>query len=48
MAPTCAIEGSANAPVPVENIRGRLTQKAPLAKFVWFKSGGEADWLFEP
>ncbi len=48
MAPTCAIEGGANAPVPTENIRGRLTQNAPLAKFVWFKSGGNADWLFEP
>jgi UDP-N-acetylmuramate dehydrogenase len=28
--------------------RGRLTAKAPLAPLVWFKSGGEAEWLFEP
>lgn len=48
MAPTCHVEGEANAPVPIENIRGRLTRDAPLAKHVWFKSGGKADWLFEP
>ena len=29
-------------------VRGKLTRQAPLAKLVWFKSGGEADWLFEP
>lgn len=28
--------------------RGTLKQDAPLAKLVWFKSGGAADWLFEP
>ena len=28
--------------------RGKLTQDAPLAKLVWFKAGGAADWLFEP
>ena len=28
--------------------RGKLTPRAPLAKLVWFKSGGAADWLFEP
>ncbi|WP_424141353.1 UDP-N-acetylmuramate dehydrogenase [Sphingosinicella soli] len=27
---------------------GRLTPDAPLAPFVWFKSGGNAEWLFEP
>ncbi len=32
-------------PAPV---RGRLTQQAPLDKLVWFKTGGAADWLFEP
>ena len=47
-APTCAVEGAATSPVPVEGIRGRLTREAPLAKYVWFKSGGKADWLFEP
>ena len=29
-------------------VRGRLTAAAPLAPLVWFKSGGKADWLFEP
>ena len=29
-------------------VRGRLTPQAPLDKLVWFKSGGPADWLFEP
>lgn len=48
MAPTCAVEGGVAAPVPLEGIRGRLTNNAPLANYVWFKSGGKADWLFEP
>jgi UDP-N-acetylmuramate dehydrogenase len=30
------------------HVRGRLTQNAPLAPLVWFKSGGAAEWLFEP
>ncbi len=29
-------------------VRGKLTPRAPLAPLVWFKSGGAADWLFEP
>jgi len=29
-------------------VRGRLTPHAPLAPLVWFKSGGAAEWLFEP
>ena len=29
-------------------VRGRLTAQAPLAPLVWFKSGGAAEWLFEP
>ena len=33
--------------VPTE-VRGKLTRDAPLDKLVWFKSGGPADWLFEP
>lgn len=28
--------------------QGRLTPNAPLAPLVWFKSGGTAQWLFEP
>ncbi|WP_126172030.1 UDP-N-acetylmuramate dehydrogenase [Altericroceibacterium xinjiangense] len=31
-----------------QNVRGKLTPDAPLAKLVWFKSGGTAEWLFEP
>jgi UDP-N-acetylmuramate dehydrogenase len=27
---------------------GKLTANAPLAPLVWFKSGGAAEWLFEP
>ena len=29
-------------------VRGRLTPDAPLAPLVWFKTGGAAQWLFEP
>ncbi len=29
-------------------VRGKLTPNAPLAPLVWFKSGGNAQWLFEP
>lgn len=29
-------------------VAGKLTAHAPLAPLVWFKSGGSADWLFEP
>src|SRR5207253_928587 len=32
----------------VPKVRGRLTPNAPLAPLVWFKSGGQAEWLFEP
>jgi UDP-N-acetylmuramate dehydrogenase len=37
---------SAVAAMP--SVRGRLTSDAPLAPLVWFKSGGKAEWLFEP
>ncbi|MBV9882257.1 MAG: UDP-N-acetylmuramate dehydrogenase [Sphingomonadaceae bacterium] len=37
---------SAVATLP--RVRGRLTAEAPLAPLVWFKSGGKAEWLFEP
>jgi UDP-N-acetylmuramate dehydrogenase len=33
--------------VPTD-VRGTRSQDAPLDKLVWFKSGGKADWLFEP
>ncbi|HVE00871.1 MAG TPA: UDP-N-acetylmuramate dehydrogenase [Sphingomicrobium sp.] len=29
-------------------VRGKLTPNARLAPLVWFKSGGNAQWLFEP
>jgi len=29
-------------------VRGKLSADAPLAPLVWFKSGGNAQWLFEP
>ncbi len=29
-------------------VEGKLTPDAPLAPLVWFKSGGSAQWLFEP
>ena len=32
----------------MRKVRGRLTPGAPLAPLVWFKSGGSAEWLFEP
>ena len=35
-------------PPTLPKVRGKLTPNAPLAKLVWFKSGGAADWLFEP
>jgi UDP-N-acetylmuramate dehydrogenase len=37
---------SAVAAIP--KVEGRLTPNAPLAPLVWFKSGGNAEWLFEP
>jgi len=37
-----------SAVVTIPKVRGRLTANAPLAPLVWFKSGGTAQWLFEP
>ena len=34
--------------VPSSSVKGKLTPNAPLAPLVWFKSGGHAEWLFEP
>ena len=48
MAPDCEVEGSVAAPVSTDGLRGKLTSQASLAKLVWFKTGGCADWLFEP
>ncbi|WP_213980582.1 UDP-N-acetylmuramate dehydrogenase [Sphingomonas sp. dw_22] len=40
------VEVTAVAELP--KVRGKLTAQAPLAPLVWFKSGGAAEWLFEP
>ncbi len=32
----------------IPRVRGKLTPRAALAPLVWFKSGGAAEWLFEP
>ncbi|MFL6721958.1 MAG: UDP-N-acetylmuramate dehydrogenase [Sphingomonas sp.] len=37
-----------SAVTTMPQVRGRLTPNAPLAPLVWFKSGGNAEWLFEP
>src|SRR3954470_24548188 len=37
-----------SAVVTMPQVRGKLTPNAPLAPLVWFKSGGNAEWLFEP
>jgi UDP-N-acetylmuramate dehydrogenase len=37
-----------NAVATMPAVRGKLTPDAPLAPLVWFKSGGNAEWLFEP
>ena len=39
--------GHSGTIVPTQ-VRGTLKQGAPLSRLVWFKSGGAADWLFEP
>ena len=47
-APWSAVDEALAAPFAVEGVRGKLTANAPLAPLVWFKTGGVADWLFEP
>ncbi|MFC4254626.1 UDP-N-acetylmuramate dehydrogenase [Altererythrobacter xixiisoli] len=41
-------EKLASADLSTATVRGKLTADAPLDRLVWFKSGGPADWLFEP
>lgn len=41
-----AVVSTASSSLPP--VRGRLTADAPLAPLLWFKSGGAAEWLFEP
>ena len=46
------VSGATLQPYPsgegLQKVLGKLTPNAPLAPLVWFKSGGLADWLFEP
>lgn len=46
MGEAVGVEVTAVATLP--KVRGKLTADAPLAPLVWFKSGGSAEWLFEP
>jgi UDP-N-acetylmuramate dehydrogenase len=39
---------SVSTSLDTNEVRGKLTKDAPLAPLVWFKSGGAAQWLFEP
>jgi UDP-N-acetylmuramate dehydrogenase len=41
-------EGGEMSVATVPQVRGKLTENAPLAPLVWFKSGGSAQYLFEP
>src|SRR5947208_13310918 len=43
-----AVEAKQVSVATMPKVRGRLTGNAPLAPLVWFKSGGSAEWLFEP
>ena len=46
-----ALPAAARLPLPLaggEKVRGKLKPHAPLAPLVWFKSGGSAEYLFEP
>lgn len=47
-APRSDIDEAVLSELPVTDVRGKLTPNAPLAPFTWFKTGGPADWLFEP
>lgn len=47
-APSSALDETIAHPIAMDSIRGRLTSHAPLAPLVWFKTGGKAEWLFEP
>ena len=41
-------DGFVNSEIADIEVRGKLTRDAPLDKLVWFKTGGHADYLFEP
>lgn len=45
----CQVEGvQVSLMTTLPNVRGKLKAGAPLAPLVWFKSGGNAEVLFEP
>ena len=50
MAPRLTTEPAPTAPLKGRGliVRGKLTADAPIAPLVWFKTGGAAQWLFEP
>jgi UDP-N-acetylmuramate dehydrogenase len=43
-----ARQGQSPGKLWTNGVKGKLTPDAPLAPLVWFKSGGIAEWLFEP
>ena len=45
---TAAPSPGVSTTLDMNGVRGKLTAAAPLAPLVWFKSGGAAEWLFEP
>ncbi|VWX46547.1 UDP-N-acetylmuramate dehydrogenase [Novosphingobium sp. 9U] len=45
---TAALGQRVSTSLDTNGVRGKLTPEAPLAPLVWFKSGGVAEWLFEP
>lgn len=44
--PSTALRSAQDERLPT--VKGKLKPQAPLAPLVWFKSGGPAQWLFEP
>ena len=44
----CDKGGKGMSVATLPKVEGKLTADAPLAPLVWFKSGGSAEWLFEP
>ena len=40
--------GEVSGVAELPKVQGKLTPAAPLAPLVWFKSGGAAEFLFEP
>ena len=45
---TSALHQRVSTSLDTSGVRGKLTSQGRLAPLVWFKSGGPAEWLFEP